>query len=982
MLRINKTLGLLRSALTTKIQRQSSFMNGSNTVYMEQMYMNWLKDNTSVHASWNAYFTNLNMNLSHDQSFVSPEQAIHSNIYPTGNLSTGYVTKKSNRRLQDLVEFFRINGHQIANLDPLHMDINKFKVTIPLKEFELDHFFDESEFDIEISSQGLDDPLISSQTTWKPRELFALMKNIYCNEMSCLFSHMTDTKAREWVRRRFEANDENYLSKEEHIDLLKTILESQAFSNYSNVKFSTIKRFGSDGLDTSVSAVKEIIRRFHEIKGSHAIIGMAHRGRLNILATVLKKPYEKMFMEYLNKTPDFLQETVYDFYGDVKYHNDYHNTDTDKHGNEIKIEMLPNPSHLEAVNTVVQGYVKGLQIEMPVEDQYKILPIIIHGDAALAGQGVIYEALQMELLDNFEVEGSIHLVFNNQIGFTTEPTDGRSNRYCTTVAKTNENPIIMVNADNPVQVRKAVRMAVDYRTEFKKDIFIDIIGYRKHGHNEQDNPRFTQPVMYKLIDQMKPMYQKYTAWLVSQGILTQDEIDERYRKYYDDVIGAGYEKAKKDLYNPNIWSLESNEFPIKGTTTSGLSSEFIRDIGKTVYKIDHYTMNLDNTVKKIYKNSLKAINSGIGIDWATAEGLAFGSLLKEGYLVRLSGEDVERGTFSHRHSVLVDQDDNSKVFPLHNLLSECQKGRLSISNSLLSEYGVLGFDYGFSWSRPDALTIWEAQFGDFANGAQIIIDQFLMNSEKKWRRFSNLVMLLPHGYDGMGPEHSNARIERFIANVDDNFIKAKVDQDYRDNILEYCNIQVCNITTPANYFHALRNQLKKSYRKPLVVMSPKKILRHKDVKSDMVDLETNSYFKPIINDQAPNSPKNIVQKVLICSGQIYFELVNRRKELGKEDVLPIIRLERLAPFPYNEFKESIQGYNKDVEFVFISEEQLNFGAFMNVNPRINMMLKEDGFTCELQYVGRKVSSSSSTGISSIHLKEIEEILTNSVGALV
>jgi 2-oxoglutarate dehydrogenase E1 component len=948
---------------------------------MEQMYLNWLEDPKSVHPSWNAYFINLNHQIPPESSFLSPEEAQKNNMIPTGNANLsgfGGVSKEV-LTLKKMAKFFRNFGHLISDLDPLELKINKFQSEVDMARFELDYYFPKENADKPISISGTDNILLNSRKSWTPRELFDHLKSVYCGKIAYSYQHISNPEVRKWIETRLEVESQEPVSKEVHEELLNTILESQAFSDFCTRKFSTLKRFGADGLDSGIVAIKELLNKFHEYKGDQFVLGMAHRGRLNTLPCVFEKPYTKMFIEFFDRKMDFIEDPVKDFYGDVKYHNGYSTQNTHKSGNQMFIQMLPNPSHLEAVNPLVMGYARGKMDLLKDPSGDKVLPVLIHGDAALSGQGIIYETLQMEKLRGYSVGGTIHLVFNNQVGFTTEPLDGRSGRYSTYVGKTNENMIIMVNADDPVKVRQAVIFALDYRNEFKKDVFVDIIGYRKYGHNEQDNPRFTQPVMYKTIDAMKPMYQKYSDQLISQGFFTREEIDSKYDYYYNEVIDKQYELVKNDQFDPAIYDLKRNDFSMYiGSGQSGLDLDTFRQLGEKLYNLDMPDFKIDNTVKRLYKMALKSITEGKGISWATAEHMAFASLLNEGHAVRLSGEDCERGTFSHRQSVIVNQENNQKYFPLTKMLSEDRQGDLTIVNSLLSEYGVLGFDYGFSWARPDSLTLWEAQFGDFANGAQIIIDQYLMNSEKKWRRFSGLVMLLPHGYDGNGPEHSNARVERFLANIDDNFILAKDSQEYRDNLLELTNAQVVNITSASNYFHILRDQVKKKERKPLIVMSPKKILMSREVQSDIEEFGTDRKFRPIIED---TNPKAGIKKILLCSGQIYFDLNNRRNKLGLENEIAIIRLERIGPFAYNEFAEAVQGYSKDTEFVFVSEEQFNFGAFSFLQMRVNMMLDELGFEGELQYVGRKISGSSSTGINWLHKQEIEEILTDAVGEI-
>lgn len=955
-------------------------MSPANTLYMEQMYLRWVQDQNSVHPSWDAYFSNISHQLPAEAAFISPEEAGRQKLVPTGSASLNQGGLSTDVLiLEKMTSFFRTFGSLVADLDPLNLNVNKFSSNVDPMQFELEHYFSADKADQPVTISGSQDSLLCSRASWTPRQLFDHLRSVYCGKISYYYHHVSDPKIREWIEARLERQEQEETSRKIHEGLLHTILESQAFSDFSMKKFSTLKRFGADGLDSGIVAIQELVNHFHEKGGKELVLGMAHRGRLNTLSTVFKKPYTKMFSEFMDQPLDFLDEPVYNFYGDVKYHNGYLSIDKHANGNEMQIQMLPNPSHLEAVNPLVMGFAKGKKDQLGDDSGAKVLPVLIHGDAALAGQGIIYETLQMEKLRGYFVGGTVNIVFNNQVGFTTEPTDGRSTRFSSGIGKSNDNLMIMVNADDPVKVREAIRLGLDFRMEFEKDVFVELIGYRKFGHNENDNPRFTQPLMYRTIDAMKPMHQKYSEDLIARGVFTPEEVAGIYDHYYNGVIDREYNIAKENQIDPSIYNLNKNSYgELAGDQKTGVRPERFKEIGRELYAQDLGDFKVDNTVKRLYKTSLKSIEEGRGIGWATAEHMAFATLLKEGFPIRLSGEDCERGTFSHRHAVLVDQENNSKYFPLSKLLPEDRKGDLTIVNSLLSEYGVLGFDYGYTWARPDSLTLWEAQFGDFANGAQIVIDQFLMNSEKKWRRFSGLVMLLPHGYDGMGPEHSNARIERFLSNVDDDFMLARESQEYRDEVEARTNVKVANITSAANYFHALRAQVKGDMRKPLVLMSPKKILMMKDVQSNLEEFGEDSHFQPVLSDTAPTGQ---VKKVLVCSGQIYFELKNRRSKLGLDGQLAIVRLERIGPFPYNEFKESVQDFSADTEFVFVSEEQFNFGAFSFVQPRVNLILEDLGFENELQYVGRRFSSSSSTGIGWMHRQELESIVSKAVGEL-
>ena len=984
--------------LRTRVNRRSSFLNGGNSGYVEQMYVSWLEDRASVHVSWQAYFEDLSANGDPESGYISPEQARSSgkgidvnavNTRSTGSLLVG--------RLEKMASQFRRFGHRKADLDPLNL--NESLRNESAGELGLGHesFFSREELSTILDLSASNDVLLRSIGSASPGEVAERLTQTYCGKLGFEFEHMEDEAARAWSQAKAESFPDFQISKSEHAVILDEMLESQAFSHFCDTKFSTLKRFGADGIDSAVTGMGELVRSFHREGGNRFVIGMAHRARLNILTTVVKKPYEKMFSDFLEILPEFRKETVPDFYSDVKYHKGHSDLQTDPEtGNQMVVEMLYNPSHLEAVNLVVAGYCYGKAREQSSSSsnsdstesaRKKVLPVIVHGDAAMSGQGIVYEGLQMEGLEGYSVGGSVHVVFNNQVGFTTNPKHSRTFRSVADIAKANGNLVIKVNGDDVTSVIFAMRAAVEFRCLFNKDVFVDLIGYRKYGHNEQDNPKFTQPLMYKQIGQMRPVYQKYSDSLVSQGVFTEAEIDTRFEFFKKEVIEAEFERVKRSDFNPEVWEIKKNHF--NEVEPTGVAEEAIKSVGRQIFDLEDVTMNIDNTIKRLYKSALKTIEEGKGLDWGTAELLAYGTLIKEGHAVRLSGEDVERGTFSHRQAVVVDQQTSEKMFPLSRVAPQnpanasdsptgLQRDQITIINSLLSEYGVLAFEYGHSLSRPGSMSIWEAQFGDFANGAQIVIDQFVMSAEKKWRNFSNLIMLLPHGHDGMGPEHSNARLERYLTNVDDDYVRIETDPEYRASIGDVCNVRVCNITSPANYFHALRSQLKYSHRKPLIVFTPKRLLRAKDVKSDMADFGLEAGFRPVLGDENRDLDKSKVEKVLICSGQIYFDLKAKRASLGLEDRVAILRLERIGPFPYDEFRQEIAGFDPNVGMVFVSEEQMNFGAFGYVQPRANLVLEEALFEVELEYVGRRQSSSCSTGWHDVHVKELQDVVTQAM----
>lgn len=980
-----RRLSALTNTLSHKLARKNSFLQSNNSLYIEQMYNDWVSDPKSVHASWNAYFNSVSAGVDPQHAFVHPDQldgqAISFQAQKSSSLHSYEKEQYSDivGVLTEVIKQFRKFGHYKAQIDPLGYDGYRPKFDVNTKFFDIENW--------DIAPEKLDEPVklpdslnigfTDEKAEWTPRELFERLKEVYCGKIGFEYMHIPGTEECDWIRERIERRTRSVYSKEHKLDLLDRILESQAFSLYCEKKFSTAKRFGCEGIDVCISALNRLKQKAYEKDIKEIVIGMAHRGRLNTLTCVMEKPYEHLFAEFEHVKPKAGSFTdVHDFTGDVKYHLGASTILEHRDGSSMRLVLLPNPSHLETVNSVVMGSVKARQDSMSEECNTKVLPVIIHGDAAVAGQGINYELQQLEKVKNFEVNGSIHIVFNNQVGFTTDAKYGRSGFYCTNISQMNKNLVIHVNADDPELCDWAMELAVDFRTQFRRDVYIDIVGYRKLGHNEQDMPRFTQPKMYELIDKQKPMYLLYKEKLIKEGVITQEQFDNKLNKYMS-KLEEHHKIAKSGDFSVTDMDRDSfNKLVAANDNKTYVKEKNLKAVAEQIFTLKP-EFNAHKVVKKLYEERLKSVNEGTHIDWGTAELLAYGSLLSEGHNLRITGEDVMRGTFSHRHATLVDQKTGEEYTPLKQALPENRNHMCTVANSILSEYGVLGFEYGYSIASPQGLTIWEAQFGDFTNGAQIVVDQYITSGEKKWGKFSGLTMLLPHGYDGQGPEHSNARLERFLMNMSDDYFYLADNRDARQDILRKANMAVCNVTSAANYFHLLRSQVKYNFRKPLVVMSPKKLLRSKGARSNIEEfLEPNS-FKPVIDDSMEDKKK--AKKILVCSGQIYFDLAEKRTELKLDDSVAIIRLERLGPFPYITFEKIIQQYSNDAPVIFVQEEHINFGAWFYVQPRMDLILQEQGFS-EARVIGRHISASPATGYMHNHQRQHENLIASAFEA--
>jgi 2-oxoglutarate dehydrogenase E1 component len=840
-----------------------------------------------------------------------------------------------------LIRVYRVRGHLEAQLDPLGLKrAGHYSELDPAT-----YGFTESDMDRPIFIDGVLGREIATM-----REILAILRASYCGPLGVEFMHIQDPAQKAWIQRRIEgAPWLTAYNPEQKEKILRQLTEADSFEAFCQRRYVGTKRFGLEGGESTIPALHAIIETAADLGVKEIAIGMPHRGRLNTLVNIVKKPLTALFSEFGGESakPEDVQGS-----GDVKYHLGT-STDIAINGNQVHLSLQPNPSHLEAVDPVVVGKIRA-RLDMAGDTTRKsAMAILMHGDAAFAGQGIVYETLAMSQLIGYRTGGSVHLVVNNQIGFTTVPAHGFSGLYCTDVAKAVQSPILHVNGDNPEAVVFAAKLATAFRVEFAVDVVIDLVCYRRHGHNENDEPAFTQPLMYKAIKGMKTTRTLYAEKLAAEGSVSADRakaLADDYNQTLEDAYkGAQSYKVNKADWLEGHWSglnqAADEEEQEEQATAAPL--EQLREVGAALSRPPE---NFDTNPKILRQLEAKKqmIDSGEGIDWATGEALAFGTLMLDGHRVRLSGEDCQRGTFSQRHAVLVDQTNQNEYVPLNNI--KPGQSKIEIFNSLLSEVGVLGFEYGYAIADPGVLVLWEAQFGDFANGAQVIIDQFLASGETKWLRMCGLTLLLPHGNEGQGPEHSSARLERYL------------------QLCAEHNMTVCNLTTPANYFHALRRQLKRNFRKPLVLMTPKSLLRHKLAVSSLHEMSNGSTFKFVIPEIDDLVAPDQVKRVVICSGKVYYDLLAERRERGIKDVA-IVRLEQIYPFPVKNLKTAIEAYTK-AEVVWCQEEPENNGGWTFVDRRIEAVLTcLDGVARRPRYIGRKAAASPATGLAKVHIAE-------------
>jgi 2-oxoglutarate dehydrogenase E1 component len=855
-----------------------------------------------------------------------------------------------------MIRAYRMRGHLHANLDPLGLE--------PQKDHEELHpsnyGFSEADYDRKIFIDkvlGLEFATI--------REMLAILRRTYCGTIGYEFVHISDPAEKAWIQERIEGPDKEIsYTNEGKRAILNKLIEAEGFEKFFDVKYSGAKRFGLDGAEAMIPALEQIIKRGGALGIKDIAIGMAHRGRLNVLSQVMGKPHRVIFHEFKggSASPDEVDGS-----GDVKYHLGA-SSDREFDGNKVHLSLTANPSHLEIVDPVVLGKVRAKQDQLnDYIERVKALGLLIHGDAAFAGQGVVAECFGLSGLRGHRTGGTVHFIVNNQIGFTTYPRYSRSSPYPSDVAKLVEAPIFHVNGDDPEAVVYCAKIAVEFRQKFHKPVVIDMFCYRRYGHNEGDEPGFTQPLMYRIIRSHPTTLEIYAKKLIAEGLVTEGEVDKmrgdwRHRLEAEFEAGQSYKSNKADWLDGRWSGLKSGQDSIdddrRGVT--GVDVAKLKQLANRITSVPE-GFNVHKTIQRFLDNRRNAVETGEGVDWATAEAMAFATLLDEGYPVRLSGQDSERGTFSQRHSVLVDQQTEARYIPLNHIRDG--QARYEVINSMLSEEAVLGFEYGYSLAEPNALTLWEAQFGDFANGAQVVFDQFISSGERKWLRMSALICLLPHGYEGQGPEHSSARLERYL------------------QLCAEDNMQVANCTTPANYFHILRRQLKREIRKPLILMTPKSLLRHKRAVSQLAEIGEGASFHRLLWDDAESRKgekiklvkDDKIRRVILSSGKVYYDLYEDREKRGVDDVY-LLRVEQLYPFPLKALVRELSRFKK-AEVVWCQEEPKNMGAWTFVEPYLEWVLTQVGGKSKRpRYAGRPASAATATGLMSKHLAQLKAFL--------
>ena len=971
----------------------SSFMQGHNAAYLEQLYAQYAHDPNTVDSAWQAFFQALgdaDLDVKADASGPSwartdwppqptddltaaltgewmppPQEAAAAKEKILGKakeLDSTVSQEAVKRAVLDsiralmIIRAHRIRGHLSADLDPLKLQVTGQHLELQPKSYG----FEEADMDRPIFIDNVLGLQFASM-----RQIIDILQRTYCSTFALQYMHISDPEQSSWLKERIEGRDKEItFTREGRKAILNKMVEAEGFEKFLHVKYTGTKRFGLDGGESLIPALEQIIKRGGALGVRDIVIGMPHRGRLSVLANVMQKPYRAIFNEFQGGS--FKPEDV-DGSGDVKYHLGA-SSDREFDGNNVHLSLTANPSHLEAVNPVVIGKVRAKQDQIGDADRTQVLPLLLHGDAAFAGQGVVAECFGLSGLVGHRTGGTIHVVVNNQIGFTTAPHFSRSSPYPTDIALMVEAPIFHVNGDDPEAVVHAAKVATEFRQKFQKDVVIDIFCYRRFGHNEGDEPMFTNPLMYNQIKRQKTTLSLYTERLVKDGLIPEGEVEDMKAAFQAKMneefeAGKDYKPNKADWLDGRWSHLDRRGEEYQRGETS-ISAQTLADIGTALSRVPD-GFPLHKTVARMLESKKKMFTAGEGFDWATGEALAFGSLLCEGFPVRLSGQDCTRGTFSQRHSGLINQDTEERYYPLNHI--RAGQKRYDVIDSMLSEYAVLGFEYGYSLAEPNALTLWEAQFGDFANGAQIMFDQFISSGESKWLRMSGLVVLLPHGFEGQGPEHSSARLERFLQMCgQDNWI-------------------IANCTTPANYFHILRRQLHRNFRKPLILMTPKSLLRHKLAVSKAEDFTTGSSFHRVLWDDAEAStsahklkPDAKIKRVVMCSGKVYYDLLEERNARGLDDIY-LMRFEQFYPFPAISALKELQRF-ENAEMIWCQEEPKNQGGWSFMEPNLEWVLERmKAKHNRLRYVGRSASASPATGLAAQHKFQqaalIDEALT-------
>jgi len=941
------------------ILEATSFLFGSNAAYVESLYTQFLENPDSVDPSWAAYFTELGQTgLTPAQTGGGPSWAPRkpepAHTAPAVREQDMRLAAQASIRAIQLVRAYRVIGHLEADLDPLELSPRT-----PHPQLDPGFYgFHGPDLDRPIFIDG-----VLGMESAAPRRMTEILKRTYCGRIGYEFMHINDAEQKDWLQRRIEGPDKEVVfTPEGKKAILNKLIEAESFEKFAALRFLGTKRFGLDGGEAMIPALEQIIKRGGHLGVKEIVLGMSHRGRLNVLVNVMAKPYRQIFHEFQggSANPSEVQGS-----GDVKYHLGA-SSDREFDGNHVHLSLTPNPSHLEAADPVVLGKARAKQTQLGDNaTRASVLPLLLHGDAAFAGQGVVAECFAMSGTKGFRTGGTIHFVINNQIGFTTSPMHSRSSPYSTDIALMVQAPIFHVNGDDPEAVVHSARIATEFRQLFHKDVVIDMFCYRRFGHNETDEPSFIQPLMYRAIKDHPTALELYAAKLVGEGTLSEAEVKAMIADF-NKRLDEEYEASKTHRPQRADWldgrwsgmSIAPKGGDRRGET--GVARKTLLDVGRVLTTIPE-GFNAHKTIVRQMQHKAKMFETGEGLDWATAEALAFGTLLREGVAVRLSGQDSVRGTFSQRHSALVDQQTEERYVPLCHVAAH--QPEFEAINSLLSEAAVLGFEYGYATAEPNTLVLWEAQFGDFANGAQVVIDQFIASGEMKWLRMCGLALLLPHGYEGQGPEHSSARLERYL------------------QLCAQDNLQVVYPTTPANYFHVLRRQMRRQFRKPLIVITPKSLLRHKRCVSFLSDMEPGMSFHRVFRDQAecvPGAttvklaPDDEIKRVILCSGKVYFDLMEER-EKKNESRVQMLRLEQLYPFPEAALIEDLKRFPK-AGFVWCQEEPKNQGAWTFVRPRIEELIAILGGRNALSYVGRPEYASTAAGLMSRHNAELHAFL--------
>jgi 2-oxoglutarate dehydrogenase E1 component len=950
--------------------QQPNFLSGPNAPFIEELYGKYLENPNTVDPSWRKFFSELQDDsaivlqdirgaswaprdraVEISRNGLDDDTALAEGSAEARPRSTSRDRQKAARdslRAMMLIRAYRVRGHLEANLDPLG-------IKPQYKHAELDprtYGFTEADMDREIY---IDNVFGYENATL--RQIVYAVRETYCGSIGVEYMHIENPDQKKWLQARIEGsrNQREFTARGKKA-ILERLTAAEMFEKFLDKKYTGTKRFGLDGGETTIPGLEQIIKRGSQLGVKEMVIGMAHRGRLNVLTNFMSKPFAAIFSEFQGNpaNPEDVQGSA-----DVKYHLGT-SADREFDGRVVHLSLTANPSHLEAVNTVVLGKVRAKQVQRNDRNGEQVMGLLIHGDAAFAGQGLVPESLDLSELDGYKTGGTIHFITNNQIGFTTNPVASRSGPYCSDIAKGVQAPIFHVNGDDPEATLFVCGLAMEFRQEFKRDVVIDMFCYRRFGHNESDEPAFTQPLMYKTIASHPTTRQIYAQKLVEDGAITQEEADKVVSDFQA-KLDAAFEVAQSFKPNKADWlegawaGLETASGDERRGTT-GTDLDKLQMVGKALVTVPA-TFNVNRKIARQLAQKEEILKKGEGVDWATAEALAFGTLLDEGMQVRLSGQDCKRGTFSQRHAVLIDQENEEEYIPLNNIRGG--QSHFEVINSPLSEAGVLGFEYGYSLAEPKALVLWEAQFGDFVNGAQVIIDQFISSGESKWLRMSGLVMLLPHGYEGQGPEHSSARLERWL------------------QLCAEDNMQVVNATTPANYFHVLRRQIHRNFRKPLIMMTPKSLLRHKLCVSKLSEMGPGTTFHRLLWDDNMKLEDKKIRRVVLCSGKVYYDLFEEREKRGSDDVY-LMRVEQLYPFPAKALTEELKRFPK-AEVIWCQEEPKNMGGWSSVMPEIEPVMEVLGLKqTRVKYVGRPAAASPATGLLRRHVKEQAKLVNEAL----